>query len=107
MLRSRVGEQVEMFNTLVDGDGDAAERRRGSYDEYLSVMDLAAEFFLQTIDTVLLRHTLPRDAMTHRDEIGDPRAITDVGLMTIEGERDDISGIGQTCAAQKICADIP
>jgi poly(3-hydroxybutyrate) depolymerase len=70
-------------------------------------MDMTAEFYLQTIDMVFIRHSLPRGEMTHRDRRVDPAAIRRVGLMTIEGEKDDITGVGQTAAAHELCANIP
>src|SRR5690606_25259397 len=72
-----------------------------------AVMDLTAEFYLQTVETVFIRHTLPRNEMTHRDEPVDPSAIRNVALLTIEGENDDISGVGQTAAAHDLCVNIP
>lgn len=98
---------IEMFNHLVDGDGDSAEKHREFYDEYLAVMDLTAEFYLQTVDTVFVEHALPKGAMRHRNSKVDLTAIHRVGLMTVEGEKDDISGIGQTYAAQELCCNIP
>jgi poly(3-hydroxybutyrate) depolymerase len=68
---------------------------------------MTAEFYLQTIDVVFQRHSLPKGEMMHRGRLVDPGAITDVGLLAIEGERDDISGIGQTKAALKIAANLP
>jgi poly(3-hydroxybutyrate) depolymerase len=102
-----LGACIEMFNHRIEGDGDAAEKHGKFYDEYFAVMDLTAEFYLQTIDTVFIRHSLPKGEMTHRDQKVDPVAIRRVGLMTIEGGKDDISGIGQTAAAHEICASIP
>ncbi len=102
-----IAAHVKMFNHLVEGDGEAAEKHRDFYDEYLAVMDLSAEFFLQTIDTVFHRHALPRGEMRHRAAKVDPAAIRRVGLMTVEGGKDDISGIGQTRSAQRLCANIP
>jgi poly(3-hydroxybutyrate) depolymerase len=95
------------FRHLVEGDGDSAEKHREFYDEYLAVMDLAAEFYLQTVDTVFIRHALPKGEMMHRDKPVDPAAIRRVALMTVEGERDDISGVGQTEAAHDLCINIP
>lgn len=106
-FKRHIAAHLDMFSHLVEGDGDAAEKHRRFYDEYLAVMDLTAEFLLQTIDTVFLRHSLPKGEMMHRDKKVDPAAIKRVGLMTIEGENDDISGIGQTDVAQKRCANIP
>src|SRR5476651_1395406 len=70
-------------------------------------MDLSAEFYLQTVDTVFIRHALPKGEMTHRGRMLDPGAITRVALLTVEGEHDDISGVGQTEAAHALCANIP
>jgi poly(3-hydroxybutyrate) depolymerase len=97
----------DLFMHLVQGDGDSAQKHREFYDEYLAVMDLAAEFYLQTVDTVFVRHALPNGAMTHRGTPVDPGRIHRVALMTIEGEHDDISGVGQTKAAHDLCINIP
>jgi poly(3-hydroxybutyrate) depolymerase len=97
----------QFFQHLVQGDGDGAEKHREFYDEYLSVMDLTAEFYLQTVEKVFIDHALPKGEFTHRDRLVDPGAITDVALMTVEGERDDISGLGQTKAAHRLCANLP
>ena len=102
-----VDAHVDMFNHLIKGDEDSGERQRSFYDEYLAVMDLTAEFYLQTIDTVFVEHQLPRGVMTHRNKRVDLSAIRRVGLMTVEGENDDISGLGQTYAAQELCPNIP
>jgi poly(3-hydroxybutyrate) depolymerase len=102
-----VDAHVEMFNHLVRGDGESGEKQREFYDEYLAVMDLTAEYYLQTIDTVFVDHLLPRGEMTHRGRRVDLSAIHDVGLMTVEGENDDISGIGQTHAAHDLCSALP
>jgi len=95
-----------LFLHLVKGDGDSAQKHREFYDEYLAVMDLAAEFYLQTVDTVFIRHSLPKGGMTHRGRRVDPSAIRRVALMTVEGENDDISGVGQTEAAHVLCVNI-
>ena len=97
----------EMYNHLVRGDGEAGERQREFYDEYLAVMDLTAEFYLQTIDAVFVEHLLPKGKLTHRNRKVDLAAIHTTGLMTVEGERDDISGIGQTHAAHDLCSNLP
>jgi poly(3-hydroxybutyrate) depolymerase len=91
-----------LFHHLVQGDGDSAQKHREFYDEYLAVMDLAAEYYLQTVDTVFVRHALPTGTMTHRNEPVDPSKIRRVALMTVEGEHDDISGVGQTEAAHRL-----
>jgi poly(3-hydroxybutyrate) depolymerase len=97
----------DLFMHLVQGDGDSAQKHREFYDEYLAVMDLAAEFYLQTVDTVFVRHALPKGTMKHRGAPVDPARIHRVALMTIEGEHDDISGVGQTKAAHDLCVNIP
>ncbi|HKD74733.1 MAG TPA: polyhydroxyalkanoate depolymerase, partial [Ktedonobacterales bacterium] len=96
-----------LFLHLVKGDGDSAQKHREFYDEYLAVMDLAAEFYLQTVETVFIRHALPKGEMTHRGRRVDPTAIRRVALMTVEGEKDDISSVGQTEAAHALCVNIP
>lgn len=97
----------EYFDDLVKGDGDSADKHREFYDEYLAVMDLTAEFYLQTVETVFIEHAIPRGTMMHRDEKVDLSAIRRCALMTVEGEHDDISGVGQTQAAQDLCVNIP
>jgi poly(3-hydroxybutyrate) depolymerase len=97
----------EMFRHLSDGDGEGAEASKDFYDEYRSVCDMTAEFYLQTVDTVFQRHALPKGEMTHRGRPVDPKALKDVALLAIEGERDDISGVGQTKAALDIAAKLP
>ena len=89
------------------GDGDSAQKHKEFYDEYLAVMDFAAEFYLQTVDTVFVRHALPKGEMMHRDRQVDPGQIRRIALLTIEGEHDDISGVGQTEAAHRLCVNIP
>ncbi len=97
----------EMFKHLVDGDDESADATKAFYDEYRSVCDMTAEFYLQTIDEVFQRHLLPKGEFMHRGRRVDPAAITKVGLLAIEGERDDISGIGQTKAALDIATNLP
>jgi poly(3-hydroxybutyrate) depolymerase len=97
----------KLFQNLVKGDGDLVDKHRDFYDEYLAVMDLTAEYYLQTVDTVFVRHALPKGEMTHRGKPVDPSKITRVALMTVEGENDDISGLGQTEATHGLCSSIP
>jgi poly(3-hydroxybutyrate) depolymerase len=97
----------EMFKHLVDGDGEGADATKAFYDEYRSVCDMTAEFYLQTVDVVFQRHLLPKGELTHRGRRVDPAAMTDVAVLAIEGERDDISGIGQTRAALDISTGLP
>jgi poly(3-hydroxybutyrate) depolymerase len=97
----------DLFLHLVRGDGDSADKHREFYDEYLAVMDLTAEFYLQTVDTVFVQHLMPRGLMTHRGGRVDLSAIRRPALMTIEGENDDITGTGQCRAALDLCTNIP
>jgi poly(3-hydroxybutyrate) depolymerase len=95
------------FADLVKGDGDSADRHLEFYNEYLSVLDLTEEFYLQTIDIVFQTYSLPRGVLTHHNRLVRPQSIRDIGLLTVEGEHDDISGIGQTQAAHELCSGLP
>ncbi len=96
------------FQHLVDGDGESAEKHREFYDEYLAVLDLTEEFYLDTIRHVFQEYSLAQGTWMHRGErLVRPQAIRGVALMTVEGEKDDISGIGQTQAAHDLCSGIP
>ena len=106
-LDRHVSAHLHMFNHLVSGDGDLAEKHREFYDEYMAVMDLAAEYYMETVETVFVRHALPKGQMTHRGKRVDLTAIRNSGLLTVEGEKDDISGVGQTLAANELCVNIP
>ncbi len=106
-LERHVDAHVKFFNHLVEGDGDGATQHKKFYDEYLSVIDITAEFYLQTLDTVFHKHALPKGEMMHRDDLVDPKALTKTALLCLEGELDDISGVGQTKAAMKISSNLP
>ncbi|MDE2374611.1 MAG: polyhydroxyalkanoate depolymerase, partial [Hyphomicrobiales bacterium] len=106
-LERHVEAHRNLFLNLVKGDGDSAHKHKEFYDEYLAVMDLAAEYYLQTVDAVFVRHALPKGEMMHRGRPVDLRAIRRVALFTVEGEHDDISGVGQTEAAHRLCVNIP
>ena len=97
----------EMFKHLVQGDGESVDATKEFYDEYRAVCDMTAEFYLQTVDVVFQRHLLPKGKLMHRGRRVDPAAISDVALLAIEGERDDISGVGQTRAALEISTKLP
>jgi poly(3-hydroxybutyrate) depolymerase len=101
-LGSHLISHWEMFKHLVVGDDESAASTQKFYDEYRSVCDMTAEFYLQTIDVVFQKHQLPNGEMEHRGRLVRPDAIRDTALLAIEGERDDISGIGQTKAALDI-----
>jgi poly(3-hydroxybutyrate) depolymerase len=106
-LDRHVDAHRDLFVHLVKGDGDSAQKHREFYDEYLAVMDLAAEYYLQTVETVFVNHALPKGEMMHRGRLVDPAAIRNAALLTVEGENDDISGVGQTEAAHRLCVNIP
>jgi poly(3-hydroxybutyrate) depolymerase len=108
MNRDRhVDAHKKLFQNLVKGDGDLVDKHRDFYDEYLAVMDLTAEYYLQTVDTVFIKHALPKGEMMHRGKPVDPSKVVNVALMTVEGENDDISGLGQTEATHMLCSSIP
>jgi len=98
-LGNHMMSHYAMFKHLVVGDGESAEATKIFYDEYLSVCDMTAEFYLQTVNAVFKEHLLPRGLLKHRDKTIDLGTITDTSILCIEGERDDISGVGQTRAA--------
>jgi len=103
-----VDAQARFFDHLVEGDEDNADKHRAFYDEYMSVLDLSEEFYLQTITKIFREHHLARGIYQYRgSRLVDPAAIENVALMTVEGENDDISGIGQTQAAHDLCVNIP
>ena len=106
-LGSHMESHFAMFKDLVKGDDDAADSTKAFYEEYRSVCDMTAEFYLQTIEIVFQSHSLPKGEMMHRGTRVDPAAITDIAILAIEGERDDISGLGQTKAALKISSNLP
>ncbi|MCH4891695.1 polyhydroxyalkanoate depolymerase [Sphingomonas sp. SFZ2018-12] len=97
----------EMFKHLVEGDDENAEATMAFYDEYRAVCDMTAEFYLQTVRVVFQEHALPKGEMLHRGKRVDPGAIRDIALLAIEGERDDISGLGQTKAALSLATSLP
>lgn len=106
-LRRHVDRHVELFWDLAAGDFDKADPIKSFYDEYLAVLDLPAEFYLQTVDRVFQRHLLPRRELEWHGRRVDTGAITKTALLTVEGERDDICGVGQTMAAQDLCGNVP
>jgi len=106
-LDRHVTAHNDFYKHLMQGDGDSAEKHREFYDEYLAVMDLSADFYLQTVDTVFCRHALPLGQLMHRGRRVNPEAIRNVALLTVEGEMDDITGKGQTQAAHGLCSSIP
>jgi poly(3-hydroxybutyrate) depolymerase len=106
-LHRHIDAHVGQFRSLVGGDHISAEAHRKFYDEYGAVMDLPAEFYLETVQRVFQEHDLPRGVLTWHGETVRPAAIRRMGLLTVEGERDDICAIGQTMAALDLCSRIP
>lgn len=106
-LSRHVDAHYDYFQNLVKGDGDSTDKHREFYDEYLAVMDLTEEFYIQTLVEIFQDYSLARGEMEHRGVRVDPSAIAKTALLTVEGENDDISGIGQTQAAHDICTNIP
>ena len=106
-IQSHMMSHYEMFKHLTLGDTESAAATKRFYDEYLSVCDMTAEFYLETIEEVFQKHSLPRGKFVHRGTPIDPDAIRDTALLAIEGENDDISGIGQTRAALDLAEHLP
>ncbi len=106
-LERHTSAHVDLFHHLIQGDDDSVRYHNAFYEEYLAVMDLPATFYLETVDRVFMRHALPDRTFRHRGRLVDCSAIRKTGLFTIEGERDDICGVGQTAAAHPLCPNIP
>jgi poly(3-hydroxybutyrate) depolymerase len=105
-LRSHMMSHYEMFKHLTSGDDASAQATKDFYDEYRAVCDMTAEFYLQTVEEVFQKHSIPNGTFEHKGEIVDLTQITDTALLAIEGERDDISGLGQTKAALKLATGL-
>ncbi len=106
-LDRHVDAHLTQYRHLMRGDGDGAVAHREFYDEYMAVMDLTAEFYLQTIERVFQKRLMARGAYLHRITPVVPAAIEDIGLMTVEGGKDDITGLGQTEAAHDLVTNLP
>ena len=106
-LDRHVDAHFDHYHHLIQGDGDSAAAHRAFYDEYLAVMDLTAEFYLQTVETVFQTHAIPRGEFRVNGRRVRPGALRDIGVMTVEGEKDDITGRGQTRAALDLCDSLP
>ncbi len=105
-LQSHMMSHYEMFKHLTAGDEASAQATKDFYDEYRAVCDMTAEFYLQTVEEVFQKHSIPNGTFEHKGEIVDITQITDTALLAIEGERDDISGLGQTKAALKLASGL-
>ncbi|MFU7526923.1 polyhydroxyalkanoate depolymerase [Qipengyuania sp. ASV99] len=105
-LQSHMMSHYEMFKHLTAGDDASAQATKDFYDEYRSVCDMTAEFYLQTVEEVFQKHSIPNGTFEHKGEVVDLTQLTDTALLAIEGERDDISGLGQTRAALKLATGL-
>ena len=106
-LDRHITAHKDLYKHLIAGDGESASAHKKFYDEYLSVCDLPAEFYLDCIEQVFQRHLLPKGEFLYEGKKVKPEAITQTALLTLEGELDDISGVGQTQAAQGLCKSLP
>src|SRR5580704_12839534 len=105
-LERHIKQQLELANHLIKGEKEKAALIKTFYDEYFAVMDLTAEFYIETVRDVFQEHLLPQGKMTFRGRPVNPAAVKRMGLMTVEGEKDDICSIGQTLAAQELCTGV-
>ena len=111
-LDHHIGSHLQFYEHLVAGDGDSTRKHQEFYNEYLSVMDIDASFYLQTVETVFQKHSLPKGKMVWHDKISGhalpvkPESITHTALLTVEGEMDDISACGQTTAAHDLATQL-
>jgi poly(3-hydroxybutyrate) depolymerase len=106
-VRRHLGAHLQMYRAMVAGDEAAAASTRAFYDEYGAVMDVPAEFYLETLRRVFIEHDLPRGAFTWRGRPVDPSLIEGTALLTVEGAEDDICSPGQTAAAHALCTGLP
>jgi poly(3-hydroxybutyrate) depolymerase len=105
-IERHIKQHLDLANHLVKGEKDKAQTIKTFYDEYFAVMDLPAEFYLETVRDVFQKHLLPQGRLSYRGRTVNPAAIRRMGLMTVEGEKDDICSIGQTLAAQDLCTGV-
>jgi polyhydroxyalkanoate depolymerase len=110
-MNMNVDRHRQSFRNLLEhrlnGDDERADLIREFYQEYFAIMDLSAKFYLETVDRIFQRHLLPKGEFTFKDRLVNPKAIRKTFLLTVEGERDDICGIGQTLAAHDLCSKLP
>lgn len=106
-LNNHISRHYKFYKDLVKNDGESSEAHRVFYNEYLAVLDMSAPFYLETIQRVFMRYELASGRATYRGQHIDPAAIKKTALFTLEGGKDDITGRGQTQAAQALCSNIP
>jgi poly(3-hydroxybutyrate) depolymerase len=105
-LPRHVRAHMDLYGHIVKGEDAKADAKRKFYDEYFSIADLPAEFYLETVQKVFQEYHLPRGKFEYRGQVVDPAAIRETALLTVEGERDDICALGQTLAAHDLCKGI-
>jgi polyhydroxyalkanoate depolymerase len=105
-LERHIKQHIDLAHHIARGETEKAEIIKTFYDEYFAVMDLPAEFYIETVRDVFQQHLLPQGRLMHRGRPVNPAAIRRMGLMTVEGEKDDICSIGQTLAAQDLCTGV-
>jgi polyhydroxyalkanoate depolymerase len=105
-IERHVRAHRELYDNLRNGELEKARITKDFYDEYFAVLDLSAEFYLETVRIVFQEHTLPKGELKWRGEKVEPRAIRRTTLLTVEGERDDICAVGQTSAAHDLCSGL-
>ncbi|WP_284263672.1 polyhydroxyalkanoate depolymerase [Bradyrhizobium iriomotense] len=105
-LERHIKQHLDLANHIAKGEKEKAATIKTFYDEYFAVMDLPAEFYIETVRDVFQEHLLPLGKMTYRGRPVNPKAVSRMGLMTVEGEKDDICSIGQTLAAQDLCTGV-
>src|SRR5262245_7345844 len=105
-LERHIKQHLDLANHIAKGETDKAATIKSFYDEYFAVMDLPAEFYIETVRDVFQEHLLPLGRMTYHGRPVNPKAVSRMGLMTVEGEKDDICAIGQTLAAQDLCTGV-
>lgn len=101
-----VKAHMDLYENLARGEHEKAKTTKDFYDEYFAVLDLAAEFYLETVQWVFQEYRLPKGELKYKGELVEPKAIRKTSLLTVEGERDDICAMGQTLAAQDLCSSI-
>jgi poly(3-hydroxybutyrate) depolymerase len=105
-IERHVKAHRELYENLANGETEKAAVTKAFYDEYFAVLDLTAEFYLETVRLIFQEHALPRGELEYRGQRIDPSAIRKTMLLTVEGERDDICAVGQTVAAHDLCSKL-
>jgi len=106
-LQDHFESHVKLFQAILEGDTEQIKKRKKFYDNYFSVLDLTEEFYLQTIDEIFHKCSLPKGTLVINDKLVNLDHIKDTAILCVEGEHDDIAGIGQTKSALHLCKKIP